>query len=136
MIKLETYPHSIWRGVSKSMKNYKKGDEIIWWSFSSCTNDPSVLESSLFLGKTGERTLFKIDGHNGKKITNFSSIPSESEVLLIPGTTLKVNGILDVGNGLTIIDLIYDSMAPQMIDFTLVTPKRNIFDIIILMNWI
>jgi len=119
--KLDIYPKSIWRGIGKDLikeYQYKKDDEIIWWSFSSCTNDSSVLNSSNFLGQNGNRTLFKIDnGHNGVIITQFSSFKNENEVLLLPGTIFKIGGILNVGNGLTIIDLNVVNDVPQMIDF-------------------
>jgi len=117
MNKLDIYKKSIWRGINLNVsKLYKKDDEIIWWSFSSCTKDAGILKSSSFLGQKGPRTLFKIDGHNGVQITNFSSFKNEDEVLLYPGTILKVNGILDVGNDLIIIDLNVDYISPKMID--------------------
>ena len=37
------------------------GKEFTWWRFSSCTTDGEVLKNPMFLGQSGERTLFSID---------------------------------------------------------------------------
>merc|ERR1712046_320397 len=61
-----------------------------WWSFSSTTLDRAVLETPLFLGKEGQRTLFRIEAL-GVDIAAFSAMPNESEVLMLPGMPLRVS---------------------------------------------
>jgi hypothetical protein len=66
----------------------------------------SALESEMFLGKSGTRTLFRIDNcTRAVDIQKFSSFPTEAEVLLIPGAHLEVVDVGDMGNGLVIITL-------------------------------
>jgi hypothetical protein len=66
----------------------------------------SALESDLFLGKSGTRTLFRIDNcTRAVDIQKFSAFPTEAEVLLIPGAHLEVVDVGDMGNGLVIITL-------------------------------
>jgi hypothetical protein len=66
----------------------------------------SALESEMFLGKSGTRTLFRIDNcTRAVDIQKFSAFPTEAEVLLIPGAHLEVVDVGDMGNGLVIITL-------------------------------
>jgi len=58
-----------------------------WWSFSSTTKDKTVLDTPLFLGPSGKRTLFCINAV-GVDIAPFSAMPHEEEVLLLPGLPL------------------------------------------------
>merc|ERR1719247_302624 len=58
-----------------------------WWSFSSTTRDRDVLETPLFLGTEGERTLFSIHAV-GVDIAPFSAMAAEEEILLLPGLPL------------------------------------------------
>jgi hypothetical protein len=101
------YKGSVWRGVKADLRTqYPKGSKVIWWSFSSCTTEMSALESDLFLGKSGTRTLFRIDNcTRAVDIQKFSGFPMEAEVLLIPGVHLEVVDVGDMGNGLVIITL-------------------------------
>jgi hypothetical protein len=73
-------------------------DEIhIWWSVNSCSMALNIVQS--FLG--GEGTVFAIDALDGKDISEFSAMPDEKEVVLMPGTrvrrrfeSLNVNGTI------------------------------------------
>merc|ERR1719174_1325843 len=58
-----------------------------WWSFSSTTRDKDVLDTPLFLGNDGKRTLFCMNAA-GVDIASFSAMPGEEEVLLLPGLPL------------------------------------------------
>jgi len=58
-----------------------------------------------FLSKVGPRTLFEIKTVKGVNISEYSLYPAESEVLLLPGTCLKVVDQLDLGGGLVVIQL-------------------------------
>ncbi|CAF3366801.1 unnamed protein product [Rotaria sp. Silwood1] len=94
------------RGIRKDLhEEYPAGSSFVWWGFSSCTSSIKVLESEMFLGKTGTRTLFQIDCHTGKKIKNHSFLPKEDEILLLPARQFEVTSCLNSGNGLHIIQL-------------------------------
>jgi len=86
----------LYRGVKKDLsKDYKQGRKIYWWGFSSCTTSMAVLQSELFLGKTGARTMFCISKSSGVDIQRYSMYKAESEVLVPPGRRLQVAAILD-----------------------------------------
>jgi hypothetical protein len=107
LLRQPRYTGSVWRGVTADLRpQYPKGSKQIWWSFSSCTTEMSALESDLFLGKSGTRTLFRIDNcTRAVDIQKFSVSPTEAEVLLIPGAHLEVVDVGDMDNGLVIITL-------------------------------
>ncbi|CAF1415578.1 unnamed protein product [Adineta ricciae] len=96
----------VYRGVKLDFSRFYKTDETItWWGFSSCTNNINVLQSDAFLGMTSERTLFTIECHSGKDISEYSYFASENEILLLPATQFRVRGCLDQGHGLHLIQL-------------------------------
>jgi hypothetical protein len=96
----------VYRGVKLDLsRKYKVSDTIVWWGFSSCTTSVSVLQSELFLGKTGMRTMFTIECFSGKDIKKYSYYSVEDEILLSTGTQFEVIGCLDAGNGLHTIQL-------------------------------
>jgi hypothetical protein len=98
--------HVVNRGVRKDLRaQYATGKTFIWWGFSSCTSSIDVLESEQFVGQMGTRTLFQIDCHSGKDVKKHSFIPSENEILLLPARQFVVQGCLNSGNGLHIIQL-------------------------------
>ncbi|CAF1568179.1 unnamed protein product [Didymodactylos carnosus] len=81
----------LWRGVKLDLsKKYKIGEEYVWWSFTSCTTAMKVLDSDLYLGKNGVRTLFAIECINGRSIVDYSYFKQEDEILLLPGTYFQV----------------------------------------------
>jgi hypothetical protein len=97
---------SVWRGVTRDLSaEFPVGNEMIWWSFSSCTTSLSVLESDVYLGRIGARTLFSIDAINGKFIRKHSHFDTEDEILLLPGTVLEVQSQLNPAPDLYIIHL-------------------------------
>jgi hypothetical protein len=87
------------RGVKLDMsKNYVMGKKVVWWGFSSCTTTINVLESNLFLGKTGVRTIFNIQCETIRDIRKHSYYQKENEVLLLAATEFEVIGCLDQGD--------------------------------------
>ncbi|CAF4557379.1 unnamed protein product [Rotaria socialis] len=52
----------------------------------SCSTSLSIIKN--FVGSNS--TLFLIEAVNGKDISNYTNFPSESEVILCPGTRLRV----------------------------------------------
>jgi len=64
-----------------------------------------VSQIAEFLDIEGDRVLLDIYTYRGVKISEYSVYPNESEIILLPGTVLKVVAQLDVGNGLTVIQM-------------------------------
>ena len=78
---------TVWRAVSEDVGSiFDNDDEHIWWSFNSCSMDLGIIQG--YLGRSG--TLFAIHTINAKDITAFSAFPDEREVVLMPGTRLRV----------------------------------------------
>jgi hypothetical protein len=74
---------TVYRGIRGDMrKDYKKGQTIIWWGFSSCTVTMDVLANEQFFGSEGTRTLFTIESTSGRDIRQHSAFQVEDEVLL------------------------------------------------------
>jgi len=95
LFKLPSCSKVVWRGVRLDLrKQYEVGKTYTWWGFSSCTESVAVLESELFLGQEGKRTIFSIECFNGKKIREHSSFEDEDEILLLPGSQFLVKGHL------------------------------------------
>ena len=119
------------RGVRADLRaQYPIGQSFIWWAFSSCTLTIGALENEQFVGKTGTRTLFQIICHTGKYIKNHSFIQAEDEVLLLPATQFVVQGCLDLGNRLYMIqlqetDLIYHLPEPVPTPLPVIQPKQT-----------
>jgi hypothetical protein len=104
--RLPSIQRTVYRGVKLDLhERYRKGETITWWAFSSSTVSIEVLQSEVFYGKTGGRTLFTIECNSGKDIKKHSYYPSEDEILLLAATQFKVVGCLDQGNGSHMIQL-------------------------------
>ncbi|CAF4581251.1 unnamed protein product [Rotaria sp. Silwood2] len=99
-------PMTIWRGVLRNVSaEFLQGRLVTWWGFSSCTTSLRVLESEIYLGTTGERTLFSIETINGRSIRAHSRFTTEDEVLLLPGTYMEVKSQLSPAPDLQIFHL-------------------------------
>ena len=111
----------IYRGIKTDMSaEYQSGNTAVWWSFSSCCKTLDTLKSEVFLGTAGDRTIFTIECSSGKDIGKHSYYPSEEEVLLVAGTQFKIEGCLNQGHGLHLIQLkeiqsIYPTTQPSSI---------------------
>lgn len=103
LLKLPPVSGEVFRGVKRSLEElgYNVGQEVVWWGFSSTSRTMSQLQSPMFLGKHGDRAMFKLQIRSGVDIRQFSDIPSEDEILLLPGTLAYVQDTLDLGHGLT-----------------------------------
>ena len=107
---LAKLPHKqrqiVWRGVKKNVSDdYPPGTEITWWAFSSCTASLNVLDSDLYLGKEGMRTIFSIEAINARSIRSHSHFQTEDEILLLPGSYFEIKSRLNPAPGLYIIHL-------------------------------
>jgi hypothetical protein len=84
----------LYRGVREDLSaQYTEKRTITWYQISSCTSRLDILENPLFLGKTGDRTIFSIElasKTRARCIATFSSVQHENEVLLPPNTRLQV----------------------------------------------
>eukprot|EP00802_Teleaulax_amphioxeia_P009581 Tamp_09601.p1 GENE.Tamp_09601~~Tamp_09601.p1 ORF type:complete len:384 (-),score=76.18 Tamp_09601:385-1536(-) len=108
--KLPRYEGTVWRGVKgvNLLSKYPKGKEVYWWAFSSTTKELSTLQNPQFLGQTGLRTVFCIQVKGAVDIVPYSIFQgsdSEAEVLLFPGTKLRVVDSIEMGSGLCMIHL-------------------------------
>src|SRR5688572_26665072 len=84
---------------------------------SSCTRDVEQTENFLTKFKSNidstKRTLFTVECHSCVNITPFSAIPTEDEVLLMPGTVMEVIG----ASTLTTVVHLRESKEEPLLDF-------------------
>ena len=116
--KLPTINTQVYRGVDvcfSELEDCAKGCEVIWWALSSCSLEVEVLQS--VLPSNGGRTIFKVLCRNGVNIRRYSAIKRESEVILLPGTELRVESILSPAEGLTIVQM-KQTDSPSFLDFS------------------
>ena len=98
--------HTVYRGVNGNLsKEYRRGETIVWWGFSSCTRSIETLNNQQFLGKTDERTYFNIECESRTNIRSHSFYETEDEILLLPARRFEILGCVDQGNGLKLIQL-------------------------------
>lgn len=104
--KLPSINHTIYRGINGNLSDeYRRGETIIWWGFSSCTKSIETLNNEQFLGKTGARTFFSIECESSKNIRSHSFYEDEEEILLLPGRQFEIIGCIDQGNGFKLVQL-------------------------------
>ena len=88
------YKHVLWRGVDLDLRgDYPVDSLVTWWGLSSCTTSEAVARGFM----KGAGTLFRVDASFGVSIKPFSAFTHEDEVVLPPGTRLKVTGIRRTG---------------------------------------
>jgi hypothetical protein len=108
---------TVWRGIRRNVSDaFPRGAEVTWWSFSSCTTTLTVLENELYLGHTGERTLFSIEVFNARDVSAHSYFKTEDEVLLLPGTHMEVRSQLNPTVDLYIIHLRQKMPATMLLE--------------------
>jgi len=107
LAKLPCVPQeTVWRGVTKDLSaELPPGTPVTWWAFSSCTTQLPVLESNMYLGSIGNRTLFSVEAINGRTICAHSQFVTEHEILLLPGTHMIVQSQFSPASGLHVIHL-------------------------------
>jgi len=113
-------PMTVYRGIKRNVRRenpdqYDTDAMLIWWSPSSATEKMHVLTSPRFVGTEGERTIFTIETSKAVRISMFSAIQEEEEVLLPPGTALVVKSHANFGAGLTMVQMCDDPDAPELI---------------------
>lgn len=99
-------PLTVWREVTKNLSaEFPPGTQVTWWAASSCTVEMTVLDNNMYLGNTGNRTLFSVEAINSRSIRAHSQFVTEGEVLLLPGTRMIVRSQLSPAPDLYIIHL-------------------------------
>ncbi|CAF1358518.1 unnamed protein product [Adineta ricciae] len=99
-------PVTVWRGVTKDLSaEFPRGTLMTWWAFSSCTTELTVLENNMYLGTSGERTLFSIEVFNGRTVRAHSHFVTEDEIILLPGTHMEVQSLFRPAPDLNIVHL-------------------------------
>ena len=100
-----------WRGVADDVGSaFTENDTQVWWSVNSCSKALNVIE--VYLGD--KSTVFAIDATNAKDISAFSTFPQEQEVILMPGSHLRVKSkSLNFRNSLFIVHLEEESATVE-----------------------
>ncbi|CAF1406503.1 unnamed protein product [Adineta steineri] len=87
--KLPTVREVVWRGVSEDIgKNFTKNQTITWWTINSCSLSVNVIKG--FLGNEKHSTMFLIEAVNGKKVSGYTELESEDEIILKMGTEFRI----------------------------------------------
>jgi hypothetical protein len=88
--KLQRTEDTVWRGVKDDTvaSQYLEGEVYTWWTVTSCSTGIEIVEK--YLDESGIGTLFAIKTVTGRDISMFSAIPNEQEVVLMPGTLVRV----------------------------------------------
>jgi hypothetical protein len=86
--KLPSLAAIVWRGVASDISsNFVHNPLQTWWTVNSCSRNPRVIE--FYLAET-EGTVFGIEVIHGKDISKYSACPDEQEIILMPGTRIRV----------------------------------------------
>jgi hypothetical protein len=101
----------LYRGVNQNLvknnpKKYVNGAEITFYGFTSTSTKLERVKD--FMGKSGEieGTIFSINQcFSGRLINTFSGFPDENEVLIPAGSRFKIEGILELVENITLIQL-------------------------------
>ena len=97
---------TVYRGIKRDLrKDYKKGQTVIWWGFSSCTLTMDVLNSDQYLGQKETRTFFAIECNSGRDIRNHSAFQHEDEILLSAARQFQVLSCVPQGEHLCMVQL-------------------------------
>ena len=105
----------LYRGVPLDLrKEYRVGQEIVWRGVSSCTTDLDVAMSfaGTIDGESTQKaaTLFHVLAA-GVDISLYSAVDDEQEVILHPGTVLRVTEVVPGKRGVTTVKLVDSGKA-------------------------
>lgn len=85
--KLPCVKGEVWRAMhSHIASTLRVNDEIAWWNIISCSSSKKTIESVL----DGRSVLCSIQTVRGRRVSDFAFCREEEEVLLWPGTRLRV----------------------------------------------
>lgn len=78
----------VWHAVPRDRASQFSGhQDQTWWAISSCSKNLRV--SEVYIGDSG--TIFAIETHYGRDIVAYSAIGCEEEVILLPGTRVRLD---------------------------------------------
>ncbi len=108
----------LYRGIPLDLrKEYRVGQEVAWRGVSSCTAaiDVAMAFAGTIDGASAAKaaTLFHISAP-GVDISRFSAVEDEEEIVLHPGTILKVTEVLPGKKGVTTVKLV-DAGKPRIV---------------------
>lgn len=93
---------TLWRGVYRVVASgFNEHDVHIWWSINSCSRHLDLAHGFT----CGNGTLFCIESIHGRDIQMYSDQKTEGEVVLMPGTRLRVKGKPSDRNGVSVVHL-------------------------------
>lgn len=111
-------PRTVYRGVKLDLSaQYPKGFRFVNWQFASTSLSIETLRSPMFLGNSGKRTLFAFEARSLVDVCALSAHAAEKELLLLPGTQLVVDSVLDMGHGLTMVQVREDYASKPLLDY-------------------
>lgn len=85
--KLPSSKLTVWRAIDRNIDHFSfDNDMIIWWNIISTSTNLNAIQILL----TDTSILLTIDALNGKNISEYSCFPDEQEVILMPGTRLRM----------------------------------------------
>jgi len=85
--KLPTVKDTIWRGLPNDIaKQLKENEEVVCWGVTSCSTSADIINSIV----DQNSILCSIESLNGKNIHKYTPFANDYEVLLLPGTRLRV----------------------------------------------
>ena len=100
--KLPSCSTTMWRGVAGDIgSGFSQNTIHTWDSITSCSSQINV--AACFAGQKG--ILFCINAIHGKDITEYCEFQGESEIILMPGTCLRVKAAAPDINGLSVVHL-------------------------------
>ena len=134
LYKLPRVKATVYRGIKENVSaSHMTGTKSVWWTVSSVTLSVDSLSSNQYFGHSGQRTLFSIAAQHAIDISRYSSVPSESELILVPGTRLRVVACLpaefcivqceEIGSPLGFLEL---SLQAKTIDFFKFAPAAPV----------
>ncbi|CAF1239342.1 unnamed protein product [Rotaria sordida] len=89
--KLPSIKDNVYQGTIRRIKEkYLKKQVFTWWGITSCTQIQDNIVSAI---RDKNSTLLKIKILNGKDISAYSCESNENEIVLLPGTRLRVNNV-------------------------------------------
>ena len=99
--KLPSRPAIGWRVIGENFgTDFVEGRQHTWWSVNSCALHQNVFR--MFEGSQG--TLFCIYAINGKDITTYSANQEKEEIILMPGTLLRVKSSYPSGLSMVVLE--------------------------------
>ena len=102
LLKIPTFTGNAWRGdVDHVSQHYTKDQNVFWGAFSSSSTSADVTNKQL----TDKGTFFLIEIINGKNLHGYTKHNHEKEVILFPGSNLRVLNQYNTRNGIHMIQL-------------------------------